>query len=134
MVEFTCGDIWTWFYVRRFFFFFFSESITLLVIGFFILSVSSGIGLGRVTFLGFAHFFYVVRLISMLLFLAFSYNPLYFCGVHCNFFFYVSDCIHLPPQLWLSAYQFIFISRTSYKFHSSFFKFLFHLSLYYLYM
>ena len=31
------------------------------------------------------------------LFVAFFYDPLYFCGVGCSFIFFISDFIHLGP-------------------------------------
>ena len=30
-------------------------------------------------------------------FLAISYNSLYFCGISCNFSFFISGCVYLGP-------------------------------------
>ena len=40
--------------------------------------------------------------IGIQLFIAVFYDPLYFCGVHCSFFFLISDFIDSGPLLFLS--------------------------------
>ena len=81
----------------------------------------------------------VVHFIGILLFVVVSYNLLYFCGVSCDFSFFISNFIDLRPLLffswwvWLKVYQFCLSSqKTNFQFYWSlllFSSFLFHLFL-----
>ena len=68
--------------------FFIMVSISMLVIGLFIFSVSSWFCLGRLYLSkNCVNFFQVVHFIGIHLIVVISYDPLYFCDVSCNFFF-----------------------------------------------
>ena len=69
-------------------------SISLLVIGLFIFSISSWLSWKTKT--EFVHFFEVFHFIGILLLVVLSYDALYFCSVPCNFFF-ISTFIDLTP-------------------------------------
>ena len=63
--------------------------------------------------LEFVHFFQVVHFIGVWLLLIVSYDPLYFCGVSCDFFF-ISKFIEssfFSWWAWIKAYQFFISSK-----------------------
>ena len=71
-------------------------SISVLVIGLLIFSISSWFSLERLyLFKIFFHFFQVVHFIRIELLVVVSYDPLYFCSDNCNFFFFISNLIDL---------------------------------------
>ena len=98
-----------------------TEKIPVLVIALFVFSISSWFSLDRL---------YVVLGIQLLLVV--SHDPLYFCGVSCNFFF-VSNFIHLnrlPFFLDESGYGFInfvdLFKKPSFSFIDLLYGFLFY--------
>ena len=73
-----------------------TDSILFLVSGLFIFSISSWFSLGR---LYPSKNLSISSRLSILLALltVVPCDPLYFCGVHCNFFFYISNYIDMSP-------------------------------------
>ena len=81
LIEFSCEAIWFWAFVFLGDFFI-RASISVLVIGLFIISIS-------------VHFFLVIHFIAIQLLITVSYNPLYFCIVCCNLSFFISNFLDL---------------------------------------
>ena len=77
------------------FFFFITVSISVLVIGLFIISISSWFSLGRLKFSKNLHFFRIIYFIAIWLFIIGSYNPLYFSIVCCKLCFFISNYVDL---------------------------------------
>ena len=96
MIEFSCEAIWSWDFV----FWeisFITASISVLVIGLFIIYISSWFSLGR---LNFTKNLSISSRLSVLLPYSssyVSYNPLYMCIVCCNFSFFISNFVDLIP-------------------------------------
>ena len=89
MIEVTCEAIWPWAFV--FWEIFFTASIPGLVIGLFIISLSSWFSLGRLncSFLPRCLFYCHIVAHNHL------YDSLYFCLVCCNLFFFISNFVTL---------------------------------------
>ena len=96
--------------------FFIMVSISMLVIGLFIFSVSSWFCLGRLYLSkNCVNFFQVVHFIGIQLLVLVSYNPLYSCRVSCNFSFFkilLFEALSLFSWwIWLKVYKFYFFKE-----------------------
>ena len=85
----------------------------LVIICWYFLFLPGSILEGCLPCLEFVHFFQVVHFIGVWLLVIVSYDPLYFCGVSCDFFF-ISKFIEssfFSWWVWIKAYQFFISSK-----------------------
>ena len=75
------------------------------------------------------HFFWVVHFIGILLLAVVSCGPLYFCGVSCNYSYFIFNFIGLDPLpffswwIWLKLNQSYFFKESAYNFIDLFYDF-----------
>ena len=74
-----------------------TDSISVLVIGLFIFSISPQFSFARLYFPRICPFLLFVHFIGVQLLVGVSNSPLYFCGVDYNFSFFISNFIDLVP-------------------------------------
>ena len=96
VIEFTCEAIWSWTFVC---WKIFNQSFNFIIcdwsahVCYFFLVQSWKV----IPFSEFVHLFQVVHFIGIELLVVVSYDTLYFCGVRCNFSFFISNFIDLSP-------------------------------------